>query len=48
MMYLLLLAAAGGFGYLVYTKGFDGAVAAVAALAASAAAYLSGVFENLF
>jgi len=47
-MFILLLAAAGGFGYLVYKNGFDGAVATVAGLAAAGAAYLSGVFENLF
>ncbi len=47
-MFLLLLVAAGGFGYLVYKNGFDGAVATVSALAAAGAAYASGLFENLF
>lgn len=44
----LAVAGAVVFGYLVYKKGFDGAVAAVGAFGATVLAYASGLFDNLF
>lgn len=48
MFYLVLIAALGGFGYLVYKHGFDGAVAVATAAVVGAAAYLEGLFDKLF
>lgn len=45
---VVLLAAIGGFGYLVYKNGVDGAVAIVAAGAAALAAHFSGLFDKFF
>lgn len=48
MFYLLLLAAAAGFGYFVYKNGFDATVAAVAAGVVAVGAYLEGFLDKLF
>lgn len=45
---LLLVVAAGAFGYLVYKHGYQAAIAAVVAYAAAAWAYVEGLFDKVF
>ena len=47
LMTVILLAAAAGFGYLVYTKGVNGAIAAVTVGAGTAYAAAQGYFEKI-